>query len=158
MDIFEPNNEIKNASNIYSTYIGNHDEKNIIYSTILNDNRNFFSRNITIELNMTKEVLKKYFVRLLVDLFNNDGTRQKYIYNMTLIDIDIPENNDNNDNKKANDESDMALYIIIFIPTLCVIMVIVIFIYVKNKSKEKEVEKADEVESGSLLPNDTIYN
>ena len=158
LDIFEPNNEIQNKSNIYSTYIGNHDEKNIIYSTILNDNRNFFSRNITIELNMTKEILKKYFIRLLVDLFNNDGTRQKYIYNMTLIDIDIPENSDNTDDKKSNEDSDMALYIIIFIPTLCVIMVIVVFIYVKNKSKEKEIDKTDEVESGSLLPNDTIYN
>ena len=145
LDIIQIKDDIKNKSNVYTTYIGNHDEKNIIYSTKINTRNNFFSRNITFEINMTKSELKNYAVRLLADIFYTDGTRQKYIYNMTLIDID---------SKNNNPGSKVALYLFIFVPIICVIVVVAVLIYLKKKNKEKDIN--DEVENDSLLPKDNI--
>ena len=145
IDVFEIKDEIKKESNIYSTYIGNHDEKNIKYSNILNNNINFFQQNMTIEINMEKEELKKCYIRVLADMSNNDGTRQKYIYNMTLIDIDKKDDKDNNDGVNV------AIYIFIFIPTVCIIVLVVVLIYVKKK-KNSDIKNPDDVESDSLLP------
>lgn len=145
LDIIQIKDDIKNKSNVYTTYIGNHDEKNIIYSTKINTRNNFFSRNITFEINMTKSELKNYAVRLLADIFYTDGTRQKYIYNMTLIDID---------SKNNNPGSKVALYLFIFVPIICVIVVVAVLIYLKKKNKEKDI--IDEVENDSLLPKDNI--
>ena len=144
LDIFQPKDELKQKSNIYTTYIGNRDEKNIIYGNILN-NKNIFSRNVTIELNMTKDELKSYYIRLLADIFYSDGTRQKYIYNMTLIDID----------KKSaisNIGTKMAIYIFIFVPITSIAVVIAVMIYIKKKNKENDIN--DDIENDSLLPKD----
>ena len=46
-------------------------KKNIIFSTILNNN-NFFSQNISIEINMTKNELKHHYIRVLADIINNN--------------------------------------------------------------------------------------
>ena len=94
---------------------------------------------------MTKSELKNYAVRLLADIFYTDGTRQKYIYNMTLIDID---------SKNNNPGSKVALYLFIFVPIICVIVVVAVLIYLKKKNKEKDIN--DEVENDSLLPKDNI--
>ena len=144
LDIFQPKDELKQKSNVYTIYIGNHNEKNIIYSTILNNN-NIFSRNVTIELNMTKVELENYYIRLLADIFYTDGTRQKYIYNMTLIDID-------NKNANSNLGSKIALYIFIFVPITCVAVVIAVMIYIKKKNKENDINA--DIENDSLLPKD----
>ena len=144
LDIFQLKDELKQKSNIYTTYLGNRNEKNIIYGIILN-NKNIFSRNVTIELNMTKDELKNYSIRLLADIFYIDGTRQKYIYNMTLIDIDKKSVNNNIGSK-------MALYIFIFVPITCVVVVIAVMIYIKKKNKENDIN--EDIESDSLLPKD----
>lgn len=145
IDIFEVKEEIKQKTNIYSTYIGNHDEKNIKYSTILNNNR-FFNSNLSLEINMTKEELKNCYIRVLADIFNNDGTRQKYIYNMTLVDIDKKE-----ENKEVDTHSDIvSLVVFITIPTiLIIVVVIVIVIFKKKKNKDPNPE---DIESDSLMP------
>ena len=88
---------------------------------------------------------KKCYIRVLADMSNNDGTRQKYIYNMTLIDIDKKDDKDNNDGVNV------AIYIFIFIPTVCIIVLVVVLIYVKKK-KNSDIKNPDDVESDSLLP------
>ena len=145
IDIFEVKEEIKQKTDIYSTYIGNHDEKNIKYSTILNNNR-FFNSNLSLEINMTKEELKNCYIRVLADIFNNDGTRQKYIYSMTLVDIDKKE-----ENKEVDTHSDIvSLVVFITIPTiLIIVVVIVIVIFKKKKNKDPNPE---DIESDSLIP------
>ena len=145
-DIFQPKDELKQKSNIYTTFLGNRDEENIIYGTILN-NRNIFSQNVSIKLNMTKSELQNYYIRLLADIFYMDGTRKKYLYNMTLIDIDKKIVN-------SNAGSKMALYIFIFVPITCVVVVVAVLIYIKKKNKENDINNDIEIESDSLIPQD----
>jgi hypothetical protein len=148
IDIFEIKDEIKEKSNIFSTYLGNHEEKNIIFSTVLN-NINFFMQNLTIEIEMTKNELKNYYIRVLADIFNNDGTREKFIYNMTLVDIDKREETNEDDNNK---NKVVSLIIFISIPLILLIVVVVVLIIVKRKKNEYNVKKPEDIESDSLLP------
>ena len=96
---------------------------------------------------MTKSELQNYYIRLLADLFYMDGTRKKYLYNMTLIDIDKKIVN-------SNAGSKMALYIFIFVPITCVVVVVAVLIYIKKKNKENDINNDIEIESDSLIPQD----
>ena len=147
IDIFEIKDEIKEKSNIFSTYIGNHEEKNIKFSVVLN-NANFFSQNLTTEINMTKNELKNYYIRVLADIFNNDGTREKFIYNMTLVDIDKKDETNGDDNNESNI---VSLIVYITIPVVLIIVVVIVLFIVKIK-KSKNIVKPEDVESDSLLP------
>ena len=132
IDIFEKNNEFKDYNSIFSTYIGNHNEnmiKNIIVNNIF-----MFEQNISVEIDYSKDNLKnKYLVRVLADIDNNDGTRDKFLYNSTLI--------DNDEQKKVDVNENLVLYVILYMVIVCLgIMIIVVILLKRHKKKIQLIE------------------
>ena len=137
IDIFEKNDEFSNYKSIFSTYIGNRDEK--IYKKMSATSLYLFDQNLTVEIDIPKEDLKnKYFIRVLADMANSDGTRDKFIYNSAdLID------NGGDEPKKVDVDENLILYVILYMVIVCLIIMIVVAIFLKlhkNKGEESEPE------------------
>ena len=98
-----------------------------------------FDQNLTVEIDIPKEDLKnKYFIRVLADMANSDGTRDKFIYNSAdLID------NGGDEPKKVDVDENLILYVILYMVIVCLIIMIVVAIFLKlhkNKGEESEPE------------------
>ena len=134
IDIFEKNNNIKDYNSIYTTYMGNDDEK-LVKKMIVNDIF-LFNQEISVEMDYSKDNLKdKYFVRVLADIYNNDGTRDKFLYNSTLIDNDKKEKVDINEN--------LILYVILYMVIVCIVIMLIVFIFLKIHRKKNQPAEPD---------------
>ena len=134
IDIFEKNNEFKDYNSIFSTYIGNHNEKKIKNITV--SNIMMFEQNITVEIDYSKDNLKnKYLVRVMADIDNNDGTRDKFLYNSTLI--------DNDEQKKVDVNENLVLYVILYMVIVCLVIMIIVVILLKRHKKKIQLIEPD---------------
>ena len=131
IDIYEKNEEILDCKNISTIYMGNREEK--LYRSYFRSGFIPFEPNFTIETDISKEDIKsKYCVRILADIFNNDGTRDKFLYNSTLID-----NGDEESNKVEVNEN-LILYVILYMVIVCIIIMIVVIIFIKLRKKNED--------------------
>ena len=134
IDIFEKNNNIKDYNSIYTTYMGNDDEK-LVKKMIVNDIF-LFNQEISVEMDYSKDNLKdKYFVRVLADIYNNDGTRDKFLYNSTLI--------DNDKKKKVDINENLILYVILYMVIVCIVIMLIVFIFLKIHRKKNQPAEPD---------------
>ena len=93
IDIFKKNEDIKEINNIYSIYLGNHDDKNINKYTIIDNNSYDLSKEkVELTLDINKDNLKNndYIIRVLADIENNDNSKEKFVFNANLVDTDEP--------------------------------------------------------------------
>ena len=71
-----------------------------------------FEQNLSITVDISKDDMKnnnKYIVRLLADLYYPDGSRDKFVYNSTLIDGDAPVDSDSN----------LILFVVLYLVIVC---------------------------------------
>ena len=132
IDIFEKKDNIKDWNDVYTPYIGNNDEK--LIKKIIVTEVFMFNQEVSLEIDYSKDDMKKkYFVRVLADIYNNDGTRDKFLYNSTLI--------DNDEEKKDDIDENLVLYSVLCMIIGCVVIMIIVFICLKiHKKKEQPVE------------------
>ena len=134
IDIFEKKGEISNEKSIFSTYIGNHDDK-INKKIIINDVF-AFDQNVSVEIDIPKEDFKnKNYIRVLADMDNSDGTRDKFLYNSTLI--------DNDQQKKVDVNENLVFYVILYMVIVCVIIMIIVAIFIKLHKRKEEPAESD---------------
>ena len=149
IDIFEKKDQILNYSSIFSIYIGNHNEK-IIKSFIVN-NILMFEQNVSIEIDYSKENMKKkYIVRVLAEIDNYDGTRDKFIYNSTLV--------DNDNSKKVDVNENLILYVILYMTIVCVLIMIIVIIFLKIHKKKEQSSSEPDLNTSDMPLNDKERN
>ena len=148
IDIFEKKDQVQSLSNIYSIYNGNGVNKNAIKSFVLNNkNINFFSSNVTLNLDIKKNDLtnKKYLIRVLADIFNNDGTREKFVYNGNLEDIDK-----NNKNNEYTDGTTAIIVCSVYLGVVTFAVLLTTFICIIIKKKNYRISNG--TNEDSLIP------
>ena len=93
-----------------------------------------FNQEVSVEIDYSKDDMKsKYLVRVLADIYNNDGARDKFLYNSNLI--------DNNEEEKDDIDENLVLYIFLCMIIACVVIMIIVFICLKiHKKKEQPAE------------------
>ena len=132
VDIFKKKGDIKNNQNIFSTYIGN--GNNQATKSLIVNNVPMFNQNITVELDYSKDDLKEdYLVRILADIENRDGTREKFLFNSTLIDNE----------EKVDVNENLVLYVILYIVLVCLIIMIIVVIFLKWHKKKEQKASTD---------------
>ena len=128
LDIFEKNDEILDYKEIYSIYMGNHDEK--IYKSYTYKSSTMFEREVSISVDVSKDDMKsKYIVRLLADVYNIDGSRDKFIYNSTLV------NNGDDEPQKEDTDNNLILFILLFVVVVCLIIMVIVVLFLKLHKK-----------------------
>jgi uncharacterized protein YneF (UPF0154 family) len=135
LDIFEKNDEILENKDAYSIYMGNHDEK--IYKSYTYKSSTMFEREISISVDVSKDDMRnknKYIVRLLVDVYNIDGSRDKFIYNSSLVDKGDEEP------EKEDADNNLILFILLFIVVVCLIIMVIVIIFLKLHKKHMPPE------------------
>ena len=106
IDVFEKNEEIKESKNIYSIYLGNHDDDYIKESIFVNNVTDDYSKELFSEvIDIPKEQLKEnYVIRVLADMINENDQRERFVYNAELVDIDEPEDTTDQPHEDTTDQ------------------------------------------------------
>ena len=156
VDIIPKENDIKFEKRIDTIYMGNRDESIIKSQKMLKSNDEIIHIDIDYDKN---ETLYNYTIRLIAQIVKNDGSKDKYKYNATLVDFggeeeekkDEDEDKDKDKDKdkekenKGNENSDDNTLLYILIPIIVLVVIIAVIIIVilirKKRVQNSDVEK-----------------
>jgi hypothetical protein len=140
IDVIQKKNDTKFNQEIDTIYLGNRDEDLIKSSKTLKRDEKLIHINLDYNKNDT---LTNYSVRLIAEIVKNDGSKDKYMYNSTLLDFGGEEKSDEESDKINNEKSYLWLYILIPILVLLIVIVIVLLIIKTKRKQNSELKILD---------------
>ena len=142
IDIFNKTEECDNYNKINTVFLGNRDNKNIVFSNIIDWLKADYESYTQY---IPKELDNDILIRIVASFINNNGFEERIVYKPKE-----DKKDDDNDNK-SDDSSFSFLYIIIpFI--ILIIIIIIIVIYLKKQDNKENEEETNNINNTKIEP------